>query len=404
MKFTLTTILFGLIFLVLIFNSCVKGELQKDNYILRNQLISLQKSNDSLNSLLNKRADSLSKVLVSSQKRADSLSNILRTKSDSLSQAIGLTNAILANMAKSVDSIKSQNTIINDQLTQLNSQLTSITIQLTQLNQQLIVSGGDLSKLDVQYQSISVSLQIINTQISVLVSEHLKLLEKLNTILLQLNPSVVISTGLIAYYPFNGNANDSSGNNNDGIKNQVIASTDRKGNPNSCYLFNKDSSYIRIEKLSNIDLGDNEFTISMWINVESLDLNSGCKFFNKGTNSIVISLFDNGTSGLPNSGLKYGLGWDSYGKNYGIYPDIIDKSGWHFIVCVKTNSGYDYYINNKKYSLPFNDMNISKSDLSFSLFLGNTPNSRSNFNGYLDEIRIYNRALTQQEITNLSTN
>jgi hypothetical protein len=213
-----------------------------------------------------------------------------------------------------------------------------------------------------------------------------------------------LALGLIAYYPFSGNANDESGNNNHGISNQVIASTDRKGNPNSCFLFNGDSSNIRIEKLSSIDLGDTKFSISMWINTISIDIYIGSKIFTKGTNSLVISTFDNGTSGLPNSGLKYGLGWDSYGKNYGIYPDILDKNGWHFIVCVKTNSGYDYYINNKKYSLPFNDMNISKSDLNFPLFLGSRTNIGSSFNGYLDDIRIYNRALTQEEITYLANN
>lgn len=211
-----------------------------------------------------------------------------------------------------------------------------------------------------------------------------------------------LNFGRIAYYPFNGNANDESGNNNNGIITQVIPSPDRKGSPNACYLFNGDNSNITIEKLSNIDLGGNKFSISMWINVFSNDIPLGCKIFNKGINSLVISTFDNGSSGMPNSGIKYGLGWDSYGKDYGIYPDILDKEGWHFIACVKTNSGYDYYIDNRKYSLPFNLDNLIKSDLNYPLIIGKDNSLSRNFRGYLDDIRIYNRTLTQEEITYLA--
>ena len=46
-----------------------------------------------------------------------------------------------------------------------------------------------------------------------------------------------ITNGLVAYYPFNGNANDESGNGNDGTNYGAALTTDRKGNPNSAYSF-----------------------------------------------------------------------------------------------------------------------------------------------------------------------
>ena len=50
-------------------------------------------------------------------------------------------------------------------------------------------------------------------------------------------------------------------------------------------------------------------------------------------------------------------------------------------------------------------MNVSKSDINSTLFFGKRSGGYSggNYSGYLDDIAIYNRALTQQEITYLAT-
>ena len=53
------------------------------------------------------------------------------------------------------------------------------------------------------------------------------------------------TNGLVAWYPFNGNANDSSGNGNNGTVHNATLSADRFNNPNSAYSFNGSSSYIK---------------------------------------------------------------------------------------------------------------------------------------------------------------
>lgn len=121
----------------------------------------------------------------------------------------------------------------------------------------------------------------------------------------------------------------------------------------------------------------------------------GGNLMNKSVNALVVGTTDNSSSGLPNMSLKYDVDFDTYGKHYAVYPDILPKTGWNHIVCVKTISGYDYYFNNQKYTLPFNQDNISKSDINSALFF------EKGINGYLDDIIIYNRALTQDEITTL---
>jgi hypothetical protein len=58
---------------------------------------------------------------------------------------------------------------------------------------------------------------------------------------------VDLSRGLTAYYPFNGNANDASGNGLNGIeRNGVQLTTDKYGNANSAYLFDGIDDYIEI--------------------------------------------------------------------------------------------------------------------------------------------------------------
>jgi len=64
----------------------------------------------------------------------------------------------------------------------------------------------------------------------------------------------------VAYYPFNGNANDASGNGNNASNIQAIPCADRYGNPDSAYSFNGTNSYVGVSN----NLGG-DFTISLWI-------------------------------------------------------------------------------------------------------------------------------------------
>ena len=66
------------------------------------------------------------------------------------------------------------------------------------------------------------------------------MLKKLLSILLVIIPFITfaqvdLNNGLVAYYPFNGNANDASGNGNNPIFNNAMLTSDYYGNPNSAY-------------------------------------------------------------------------------------------------------------------------------------------------------------------------
>ena len=59
-------------------------------------------------------------------------------------------------------------------------------------------------------------------------------------------PSYVPTNGLVGWWPFNGNANDESGNGNNGTVNGATFTTDRNGASNNAYNFDGQSSFIEV--------------------------------------------------------------------------------------------------------------------------------------------------------------
>src|SRR2546426_1776683 len=73
-----------------------------------------------------------------------------------------------------------------------------------------------------------------------------------------------LTNGLVAFYPFNGNVNDASGNGNHGVANDVSFGTDRFGMPNRAGSFaGNANSNVKINSTSLNLLTD--FTVSVWI-------------------------------------------------------------------------------------------------------------------------------------------
>ncbi len=71
------------------------------------------------------------------------------------------------------------------------------------------------------------------------------------------------TNGLVAYYPFIGNANDASGNGNNGTVNGATLTTDRFGSANKAYNFDGSSSYVQVADNPMLDL-TGDFSLSLW--------------------------------------------------------------------------------------------------------------------------------------------
>ena len=61
-----------------------------------------------------------------------------------------------------------------------------------------------------------------------------------------------LTDGLVAYYPFNGNANDATGNGHDGTVTGATLTTDRFGQPNAAYLFGGPAAHITAPLSSSV--------------------------------------------------------------------------------------------------------------------------------------------------------
>lgn len=197
------------------------------------------------------------------------------------------------------------------------------------------------------------------------------------------------SSNLVAYYPFNGNANDESGNGNDGTVYGATLTTDRFGNPDSAYEFDGVDDYIIVEH----DFACAEVTLSAWIQTSSL--NQNCPFLNK-----TLDYYD--TWGLYEDDLQIGLSDDIDDANEVYYLTPI-TSDWIHVVANLTNDLENL--------LFVNGILVGSGDFSsasWDSFIGNifigqrgTSNWNHWYNGHIDDVRIYNRVLTETEIQNL---
>ncbi|MCX6294109.1 MAG: fibronectin type III domain-containing protein [Sphingobacteriales bacterium] len=222
--------------------------------------------------------------------------------------------------------------------------------------------------------------------------------------------NVDLVTGLVAYYPFNGNANDESGNGNNGTVNGGVSlSTDRFGASNKAYFFNGTSGYIDIPSLNNLNY--TPISYSAWIIVNSYFPSSfGHKFrtiIGRNTefvlNNGVIGFYadKNNNNGAYDNTLFM---WRGGGQSGNVPSSIIQPTlnNWcHVVYTQKNNGDWSWFINGQQTSSG-NFTNI-QDDYNFFRIGGCNNNTGGGFwNDKLDDIRIYNRVLSATEVAYLA--
>ena len=213
------------------------------------------------------------------------------------------------------------------------------------------------------------------------------------------------TNGLIGFWPFNGNANDESGNGNNGIVTGAFLSNDRFGNSNAAYSFNGKDNFIKVLNSTTLKSPKSEITMCAWIKVNNW-------FFTSKGWAPIISKSTKNSGGqyraLLNNANKFEISFDEYGYSpTSSNPWKFDN--WYFIAIVINNKSCKTYINCTLNSdLSFNNYMPGYNDASTDMFFGYDPLGDYEFlNGSLDDIRIYNRALSDCEIftlCNIETN
>jgi len=222
------------------------------------------------------------------------------------------------------------------------------------------------------------------------------------------NAQNTLTNGLVAFYPFNGNASDASGNGNNGTVNGTDFGflADRFGNStNSLWLnitskpaFNLNGAYVSAPKSAALNF-NSDFTMSCWVNLSNV------------TNS---ALPENLISDGPDSDSLNLRLQVNYGGNdllqlirggAGSSIDVVipqTRQSWWQATVVRSGTNTILYRNGNYLA---NAPSLTTSNTS-TIYLGRHDNGGGNFSYYpligaIDDVRFYNRALSQSEIQQL---
>jgi hypothetical protein len=213
---------------------------------------------------------------------------------------------------------------------------------------------------------------------------------------------VNVTDGLVAYYPFNGNANDISGNgNNANALNGIQLTTNRAGKPNTAYLFDGVDDYLELP--GNATLNPQRISIALWFNME-------------GTGKMQLVGNNDNTDGYP---FLYGttLNYFGPGAHLGIRPpgscNETNELSTQSVKAAFTFTPGKWYC----YAVTFDGLKakiyvdgeqIAEQNITFQTLaqctgttfkIGRWWNGDAlPFKGKIDEVRVYNRSLSKDEV------
>ena len=213
----------------------------------------------------------------------------------------------------------------------------------------------------------------------------------------------VPTNGLVAYYPFNGNANDESGNGNDGTVYGATLAADRHGNSNSSYIFDGNEDYIIVG--NNPILNPAEITVTAWVRSEGYS----------GDHQVVVSRYFKPNGYVDKLGgycfelwpNPLDVQWVTWIPGHG-YDNVtyfrtdysLQANTWYFLTANISESSKKVYVNG---TLVGETEGTFLEQVDFDFWIGGHPYApeRNSFKGNIDEVRIYNRVLSESEIQQL---
>ena len=238
-------------------------------------------------------------------------------------------------------------------------------------------------------------------------------------------PSYVPTNGLVAYYPFNGNANDESGNGNHGTVNGATLANDQNGNENKAYEFivNENGGWGSPQNEINISynplMNSNEITLSGWVYPRS----KPGSFSNR-----PLTIFGRWADGISNESFRFQITYDqNTSESAGATSNQIFLQIHDVDVVGNTINNSEFFsggnvefdkwthvavtydgLNGRVYQ---NGVLVAEKQLSSiinqgqsSLNIGSLKASNGTwylFDGFLDELGYWSRALTENEVQNL---
>lgn len=203
---------------------------------------------------------------------------------------------------------------------------------------------------------------------------------------------MALTDNLVAYYKLDGNSNDSVGSNN-GTDTSVSYSSSY-GKINQGASFNGSSSFISLGSgVDSFSDGDKNWTVGMWVNIQAFNLlgsiitfgsrDRGIRVRNDGGNANKINFFIN-----------------SGGLNYiDIYSSVLSTNTFQYLTFTRSGSTFTAYLNGV--SIGSGSSSVSLETSNGNTLLGKEKINGRYLNGYIDEVGIWSRALSTDEVSQL---
>lgn len=210
----------------------------------------------------------------------------------------------------------------------------------------------------------------------------------------------------IAYYPFNNNTIDLSGNHNDGvISGGVTATTDRFGNPCGALYFNGTDGYIEVPNSSSLQSIDKVFSVAVWFKIHyvpgvnnfrwlTIICKGGTLKESPENPQYRFQTFQSNNQ----STISINTDFTEFDKDFKSH--ILEYDQWNFYVMVYDGKAVHCYLNNSKiWSFPYKKSLHENHD---PLHIGkDIPGSIEHYTGSMDDLSIYDVALSEQKIAEL---
>ena len=231
------------------------------------------------------------------------------------------------------------------------------------------------------------------------------LLSQIKNISFRTGKTSILSPELIAYYPFSGNTQDSSGYGNDGTNSGAVLTADRFGKNNSAYMFNGSAS-IRIPELFPDSC--KAFTVAAWVKLNIKDSNNYHLVLYKGT------LQGEAALGITYGKLHFKVNLHVPGTAVSTQnwysaeiPDTLKANVYYFLVGRYTKGKIvEFLIDGRTVaSTAIPDLNLCYNPGGTYSVIGTHGHPviapECYWNGVIDDVRIYNRALSDEEVQSL---
>ena len=227
-------------------------------------------------------------------------------------------------------------------------------------------------------------------------------------------PPEIPTNGLVGWWPFNGNANDESGNGNHGTVYGATLAADRHGIGQSAYSFDGVDDYVSFA--SPVNFGANSFTVSVhclardWGGSQS----DGYSYIfgtplSGGTNDQGFRFACAPNNATINRAYYQAHVGDAGTVDYFLYSDQqVSLQSWYCLTMVfdRIALQYRFYINGRQVGSTGFPANYGNPDLGYSPTAGcfRMGNWIAHyFNGVIDDIGIWNRALSTSEVETLAS-